>query len=220
MQSRPDCRSQACNGQWSCTPHCVSEPADAQARDAHAAPGPCGRTLGEGRVATLATVLESAPKVTVLEDDDIGLLPTAPGTSLGAHFPDHTALARSYSKAYDPDLRVGVIGGPAELVDGARVLRTFGTGWTSRILQDTLARLLTDEAATRLVRSSAHRYGLHGTGLAAPLAGHGVPTRNQGGLMLRVPVADKTSALVTIGATAAGRLPRGVRDTCSSAPPV
>ncbi|MFF3744326.1 aminotransferase class I/II-fold pyridoxal phosphate-dependent enzyme [Streptomyces kronopolitis] len=161
---------------------------------------PCGRTLTEARAAALAAVLESAPNVTVLEDDGIGPLAAAPGTSIGAHLPARTALVRSYSTAYGPDLRLGVIGGPGELVERARVLRTFGTGWTSRILQDALAHLLTDEATTHLVREAAHRYTLRRAALAERLAPHGVHTRNQDGLMLWVPVADETSALVTMAA--------------------
>lgn len=58
---------------------------------------------------------------------------------------------RSYSTAYGPDLRLGVVSGPGELSERARVLRTFGSGWTSRILQDALAHPLTDPATTRRV---------------------------------------------------------------------
>lgn len=161
---------------------------------------PCGWTLTERRAAALAALLESAPNVTVVEDDGIGPLATTPGASIGVHLPHRTALVRSYSKAYGPDLRLGVVGGPGELVERARVLRTFGTGWTSRILQDALAHLLVDEAATRCVREAADRYGRRRTALADRLDGHGVRTRNQDGLMLWVPVADETSALVTMAA--------------------
>ncbi|MDW6059413.1 aminotransferase class I/II-fold pyridoxal phosphate-dependent enzyme [Streptomyces sp. FXJ1.4098] len=164
------------------------------------AQAPCGWTLSEQRAAALAAVLEDAPNVTVIEDDGIGPLATRPGASMGTHLPGRTALVRSYSKAYGPDLRLAVVGGPGELVERARVLRTFGSGWTSRILQDALAHLLTDAATTRRVQEAAERYGLRRGALAERLAGLGVPTLNQDGLMLWVPVADETSALVTLAA--------------------
>ncbi|MFI1293651.1 aminotransferase class I/II-fold pyridoxal phosphate-dependent enzyme [Streptomyces sp. NPDC020792] len=161
---------------------------------------PCGWMLTERRAKDLAVLLEAAPNVTVVEDDGIGPLTAEPAASIGAHLPRRTALVRSYSKAYGPDLRLGVVGGPAELVERARVLRTFGSGWTSRILQDALAHLLTDPATGRRVEEAARRYRERRTALAERLAGHGVPTRNEDGLMLWVPVADETSALVTLAA--------------------
>lgn len=164
------------------------------------AQAPCGWTVSEERAAALAALLEASPNVVVIEDDGIGPVAMSPTASVGAHLPGRTALVRSYSKSYGPDLRIAVVGGPAEVVERARVLRTFGTGWTSRILQDALAHLLTDDATTDRVRSAAHRYDQRRRALADRLAGHGVPTANRDGLMLWVPVADETSALVTLAA--------------------
>ncbi|MEK8171123.1 aminotransferase class I/II-fold pyridoxal phosphate-dependent enzyme [Streptomyces sp. M19] len=123
-----------------------------------------------------------------------------PAGTIGAHLPGRTVVVRSYSKAYGPDLRLAVIGGPRDVVDRARVLRTYGTGWTSRILQDALAHLLTDPASEERVREAARRYTLRREGLADRLAARGVRTDNRDGLMLWVPVADETSALVTLAA--------------------
>ncbi|WP_326612711.1 aminotransferase class I/II-fold pyridoxal phosphate-dependent enzyme [Streptomyces scopuliridis] len=164
------------------------------------AQAPCGWTVGEERAAALAAALEGAPNVLVLEDDGIGPVAMAPAASIGAHLPGRTVLVRSYSKSYGPDLRIAVVGGPKEVVERARVLRTFGTGWTSRILQDALAYLLTDDGTTGHVRAAARRYDLRRTALATRLAAHGVPTANRDGLMLWVPVVDETSALVTLAA--------------------
>ncbi|CDR08835.1 aminotransferase domain-containingtranscriptional regulator [Streptomyces iranensis] len=161
---------------------------------------PCGWSLGPERSAELAGVLEGAPNVAIVEDDGLGPLTTGPAAVLGAHLPHRTALVRSYSKAYGPDLRIAVVGGPREMVERARVLRTFGTGWTSRILQDALAHLLTDEEAGRCVREAARRYDARRSALAERLAERGVHTANRDGLMLWVPVVDETSALVTLAA--------------------
>ncbi|MEV6133549.1 aminotransferase class I/II-fold pyridoxal phosphate-dependent enzyme [Streptomyces violaceusniger] len=161
---------------------------------------PCGWSLGPERSAALAGVLEGAPNVIIVEDDGLGPLTTTPVAVLGAHLPHRTALVRSYSKAYGPDLRIAVVGGPQEIIERARVLRTFGTGWTSRILQDALAHLLTDEDASRCVRDAARRYDERRSALAERLAQRGVRTGNRDGLMLWVPVVDETSALVTLAA--------------------
>ena len=159
---------------------------------------PRGWSLTTERATALAAALDASPNTVALEDDGIGPLARRPAVSVGAHLPERTVVVRSYSKAYGPDLRLAVVGGPQDVVERVRVLRTYGTGWTSRILQDTLAHLLRDPSAGRRVAEAAHRYALRRTGLAERLATHGVPTDNRDGLQLWVPVADETSALVTL----------------------
>ncbi|WP_189037444.1 aminotransferase class I/II-fold pyridoxal phosphate-dependent enzyme [Streptomyces daqingensis] len=161
---------------------------------------PCGWSLGARRAAELAAVLEGAANVSVVEDDGLGPLAAAPAHSIGSHLPGRTVVVRSYSKAYGPDLRLAVLGGPRSIVERARVLRTYGTGWTSRILQDALAHLLTDGATAEYVENAVRHYRLRRVGLAERLAEHGIETRNRDGLSLWIPVADETSALVTLAA--------------------
>ncbi|HEV7628286.1 MAG TPA: aminotransferase class I/II-fold pyridoxal phosphate-dependent enzyme, partial [Streptomyces sp.] len=161
---------------------------------------PCGWSMTGQRAAELAATLQGAPNVAVVEDDGIGPLAAHPAHSIGTHLPDRTVVVRSYSKAYGPDLRLAVLGGPHAVVEKARVLRTYGTGWTSRILQDALAHLLTDSATAAFVEDAAGHYRVRRTGLAGRLAEHGVDTLNRDGLSLWIPVADETSALVTLAA--------------------
>ncbi|WP_019547350.1 aminotransferase class I/II-fold pyridoxal phosphate-dependent enzyme [Streptomyces sulphureus] len=161
---------------------------------------PCGWTIGHDRADRLTALLAAAPHVFLLEDDGIGPLAQHPGASLAARLPDRSVVVRSYSKSYGPDLRIAVIGGPREVVEKTRVLRTYGTGWTSRILQGALAHLLRDRRTTALVEAAARRYAHRREALAGRLAEREVPTRNQDGLALWVPVADETSALVTLAA--------------------
>jgi len=161
---------------------------------------PCGWSMSARRAEALAAALEGAANVAVVEDDGLGPLAAVPACSIGAHLPDRTVVVRSYSKAYGPDLRLAVLGGPQSIVEKARVLRTYGTGWTSRILQDALAHLLTDSTTAAHVEDAARHYRLRRTGLAERLAGHGIKTRNHDGLSLWIPVADETSALVTLAA--------------------
>lgn len=160
---------------------------------------PCGHALTPARAAELAALLAPAGTLAV-EDDGIGEVSAAPAVSVGEHLPGRTVLVRSYSKSHGPDLRIAVLGGAGEAVEKVRVLRSFGTGWTSRILQDALAHLLGDPEAERAVVRARETYARRRDGLAAALAERGLPTANRDGLALWVPVADESEALVTLAA--------------------
>ncbi|MCA1219012.1 aminotransferase class I/II-fold pyridoxal phosphate-dependent enzyme [Streptomyces sp. 8L] len=164
------------------------------------AQSPCGWTITEERADLLAGVLAAAPAVLLVEDDGSGPLALRPAASLAARLPERSVLVRSYSKSHGPDLRVAVLGGRRDVVDKVRVLRTYGTGWTSRILQNALAYLLTDAATAERVENAALRYGHRRRAMAERLAERGVPTHNRDGLSLWVPVADESAALVTLAA--------------------
>ncbi|MFI7613295.1 PLP-dependent aminotransferase family protein [Nonomuraea terrae] len=160
---------------------------------------PCGHAVTPERSAELAALLERSATL-IVEDDGIGELSVSPMVSLGTRFPDRTVLVRSYSKSHGPDLRIAVIGGAAEAVERVRVLRSFGTGWTSRILQDALAHLLGDAEVRERVRHAGEVYAARRARLAAELAARGVPTGGSDGLVLWVPVRDEPAALVTLAA--------------------
>ncbi|MEU8360753.1 PLP-dependent aminotransferase family protein [Nonomuraea sp. NPDC048882] len=160
---------------------------------------PCGHAVTRERSAELAALLEPA-KTLIVEDDGMGELSVSPMVSLGARFPDRTVLVRSYSKSHGPDLRIAVIGGAADAVERVRVLRSFGTGWTSRILQDTLAHLLGDADVRSRVAHAREVYARRRARLAAELAARGVRTGGGDGLALWVPVRDEPAALVTLAA--------------------
>ena len=160
---------------------------------------PCGHSVTPGRAAALADLLEPTATL-VVEDDGLGDAAVSPAVTVGDRLPDRTVLVRSYSKSHGPDLRIAVLGGAAETVERVRVLRSFGTGWTSRILQDALAHLLTDPAARAAVDRARHVYARRRTALARALDDRGVPTPNRDGLVLWVPVHDESAALVTLAA--------------------
>ncbi|WWJ92453.1 aminotransferase class I/II-fold pyridoxal phosphate-dependent enzyme [Erwinia aphidicola] len=103
-----------------------------------------GHTLSEARSNELAAVL-SGTTPWIVEDDGIGALSAHPLWSLGRFFPERTLHVRSFSKAYGPDLRLGVLSGPEALVKRIRSWRNFGASWTSRILQQSVAWMLADE---------------------------------------------------------------------------
>ncbi|MER7424033.1 PLP-dependent aminotransferase family protein, partial [Nonomuraea rubra] len=134
---------------------------------------PCGHAVTPARSAELAELLEPA-KTLIVEDDGIGELSVSPMVSMGARFPGRTVLVRSYSKSHGPDLRIAVIGGAADAVERVRVLRSFGTGWTSRILQDTLAHLLGDAGVRERVAHARAGFGRRRPRVAAGRGGGGV----------------------------------------------
>ncbi|MEU7827781.1 aminotransferase class I/II-fold pyridoxal phosphate-dependent enzyme [Nonomuraea sp. NPDC049129] len=160
---------------------------------------PCGYAVPESRSAELARLL--APTNTlIVEDDGIGDLSTEPLSSIGTRLPDRTVLVRSYSKSHGPDLRLAIIGGAAEAVERVRVLRSYGTGWTSRILQDALAHLLTDPGTQSIVEQARIAYARRRASLVTALSARGVHTGGRDSLVLWVPVHDESEALVTLAA--------------------
>ncbi|MEO3789783.1 PLP-dependent aminotransferase family protein [Nonomuraea sp. B10E15] len=160
---------------------------------------PCGHAVTPERSAELAALLEPTATL-IVEDDGIGELSVSPMVSMGTRFPDRTVLVRSYSKSHGPDLRIAIVGGAAEAVERVRVLRSFGTGWTSRILQDALAHLLGDAAARAGVERARDTYAGRRARLAAELSARGVRTGGRDGLVLWVPVREESAALVTLAA--------------------
>jgi DNA-binding transcriptional MocR family regulator len=160
---------------------------------------PTGSFTDPVRAGELAGVL-AASQALVIEDDGLADVSTQPLHSLGRRLPERTVLVRSYSKTHGPDLRAAVVGGAAEAVERARAYRTFGAGWTSRIVQDALAWLLQDPSTQAIVSSAREEYAARRVRMGESLARAGISTANRDGLSLWVPVADERSALVTLAA--------------------
>ena len=134
----------------------------------------------------------------VIEDDGAGDISENPLLSLGNFLPQQTILIRSFSKAYGPDLRIGIMGSanprPIEL---ARETLKFGAGWVSRILQNSLAHLITDKESMHTVAVARETYKRRRTLLARALTERGVSPLSHDGLVMSVPVpSDARSQLV------------------------
>ncbi|PSK67508.1 HTH-type transcriptional regulator TauR [Micromonospora sp. MH33] len=169
---------------------------------------PTGHSVDPARSAELAAAL-SGSETLVVEDDGMADLAPGPVQTLGTVFPDRVVFLRSYSKSHGPDLRLAVLGGAAALIERARVYRTFGSGWTSRILQNCLAHLLNDPHTRALVTETGETYRARRRTLAAALAARGVRTGGTEGLSLWMPVEDERSALVTLAAHGVAVVPGG-----------
>lgn len=156
-----------------------------------------GVSLTEGRRDALAAELRTA-EVVIIEDDGVGDIAEAPYRGVGEVLPEQTVLVRSYSKTHGPDLRVAVIGGRAESVRQANDMLQYGSGWTSRILQNALAHLLHDPAAQAKVHHAREVYSQRRHHLVRMLAEKGVPVRTHDGLSISVPVRNEQQALLVL----------------------
>ncbi len=167
---------------------------------------PVGHNVDADRRDELAHLLSGTETIAV-EDDGLGPLAGEPLHSIGELLPERTVLIRSYSKSHGPDLRLAVLGGPRTLLEKAQTYRTFGAGWTSRILQNCLAALLIDPAVVRAVSSAGELYRQRRGSLADALSRRGIHTIGSDGLCLWVPVDDERSALVTLAAAGIAVVP-------------
>lgn len=161
------------------------------------AQSPTGSALDAGRCEELAALLRRTETL-VIEDDGAGEVSGAAEESIGRFLPHAVVRIRSFSKSHGPDLRLAVIGGAAAPIERARTRQSFGTGWTSRILQRALAHLLEDPAAQAAVRAAGEAYAWRRGRLAEELAARGVRVSNRSGLSVWIPVRDEQSALVTL----------------------
>jgi DNA-binding transcriptional MocR family regulator len=161
------------------------------------AQSPTGSALDAERCKELAALLRGAETL-VIEDDGAGEVSSAVEESLGRLLPHAVVRVRSFSKSHGPDLRLAVVGGAAAPIERARTRQSFGTGWTSRILQRALAHLLDDPAAQSAVRAAREAYAWRRDQLVEELAARGVVVTNRDGLSVWIPVRDEQSALVTL----------------------
>ena len=136
----------------------------------------------------------------VVENDGTGDASVSSVASVGRLLPEQTVMVRSFSKSHGPDLRIAVVGGPSAVVERARVRRSYGSGWTSRLLQMALAWMLTDDGSMRAVTAARSAYAARRQNLADALHERGVEVANRDGLSVWIPVADERAALVTLAA--------------------
>lgn len=156
-----------------------------------------GVSMTSNRREELVPILKKHEAI-VIEDDGAGDISENPLLSLGNFLPQQTILIRSFSKAYGPDLRIGIMGSanprPIEL---ARETLKFGAGWVSRILQNSLAHLITDKESMHTVAVARETYKRRRTLLARALTERGVSPLSHDGLVMSVPVpSDARSQLV------------------------
>lgn len=156
-----------------------------------------GASVTPGRRDELAALLAGTDTL-VVEDDGLGELSAFDYHGVAELLPDQSVLVRSYSKSHSPDLRLGVMAGAAEPIERVRVYRQFGSGWTSRLLQNALAWLLEDEKSRTTVATARTTYQKRREHLAGLLAERGVASAGVDGLAIWVPVRSEHEALLVL----------------------
>jgi len=124
---------------------------------------PTGASWSVERAAALAQVVASHAGVVVIEDDHFaGISCSRPGSLMSdRRIEDRVIYIRSFSKSIGPDLRIAVAVARPRLRSPLAESKNFADGWTSRILQRTLAGVLQDaeldESLSAAVRAYADR---------------------------------------------------------------
>jgi DNA-binding transcriptional MocR family regulator len=170
------------------------------------AQNPTGVTMTAERAQALAHVL-SGSEALVVEDDSAAGLSTSPLASLGCWLPDRTVHIRSFSKSHGPDLRLAALSAPAPVLGALAARRQLGQGWSSRLLQQVLLALLTDEDATAQVGEAATTYAARRAHVVDGLRARGVEVGGREGINIWVPVHDETAAVVRLASQGIGVAP-------------
>ncbi|WP_165547280.1 PLP-dependent aminotransferase family protein [Kribbella sindirgiensis] len=156
-----------------------------------------GASVTPARRDELAALLAGTGTL-VVEDDGLGELSSFDYHGVAEVLPDQSVLVRSYSKSHSPDLRLAVMAGAAEPIERVRVYRQFGSGWTSRLLQNALAWLLQDEFATSAVATARTTYRERREHLAGLLSARGLEPTGVDGLAVWVPVRSEHEATLVL----------------------
>jgi DNA-binding transcriptional MocR family regulator len=119
---------------------------------------------------------------------------------------------RSVSKSLGPDLRLAVVAGDEATITRVAGRQALGTGWVSYQLQEMVADLWSDAAATRTLAEAARVYAGRGAALRSALAAHGITASGRSGFTCWVSVADEdgvAAALAQGGDPPVSRIPAG-----------
>jgi DNA-binding transcriptional MocR family regulator len=189
---------------------------------------PYGGCFSPRRRDALLDVLREAPDVLVVENDHAAEIAGVPLSSLTSGELPRWAQVRTVTKYLGTDLRWAALAcDPTTLArhDG-RLLLT--SGWISHVLQEMVARLLTDAGARLLVGAARDAYAERREALTGELRRRGIPAHGASGLNVWVPVRDEAAVVnglrsrgwwVAAGARFRLAAGPGVRITTAGLPP-
>lgn len=161
------------------------------------AQNPTGAAFDAARVTALGTVLDRHPDVLVLEDDHAGLVSGAPAHTL-CNGRRRFALARSFSKALGPDLRVAIVSGDEETVARIEGRQLVGMRWVSHVLQQLVVALSNEKGVTARLKAAARTYGQRRKALLDALSGHGITAMGRSGLNVWIPVREEAAVVARL----------------------
>ena len=158
------------------------------------AQNPTGAALSPERAKALRKVLEGYPEVLVIEDDHAGFVSGSDTETLclGRR---QWAIARSYSKALGPDLRVALLVGDAETIARVDGRQQLGIRWVSHLLQKLVAELLAEKGMNQRLKRAARIYRDRRNALIEALADRGISSCGRSGLNVWIPVPEEASVV-------------------------
>jgi len=135
---------------------------------------PTGASWSRERMTSLADVVAAHKDVIVLEDDQFaGVANVSCGSLLSdPRVEPRTIYLRSFSKSVGPDLRIAVAVARPELKELLLEAKSFADGWTSRLLQRTLAAVLADPELYDVLDRARKAYLERRTAAAPPSTGY------------------------------------------------
>jgi GntR family transcriptional regulator/MocR family aminotransferase len=138
---------------------------------------PTGASWTPERLRSLGDVLSQYPHVLAIEDDHFGDIAERQVGSLLAdsRVEDRVIYIRSFSKSIAPDLRLSVAAARPRLRTLLQEAKTHADGWSSRLLQRVLARVLQDEELTSWLARVRQIYRIRRERVAGVLANGSLP---------------------------------------------
>ncbi|WP_405782572.1 aminotransferase class I/II-fold pyridoxal phosphate-dependent enzyme [Streptomyces sp. NBC_00859] len=156
---------------------------------------PLGACFSARRRAALLDVLAGFPAVLVVEDDHNADVAGAASFSLASGGLPRWAQVRTVSKHLGIDLRWAAVACDATTLarhDGRMLLTS---GWVSHLLQETVARAMSDQRVRTLVAGAGRTYTERRDGLVARLGEYGIAAHGASGLNVWVPVRDESAVV-------------------------
>ncbi len=159
------------------------------------AQNPLGSAFDDERRADLARTLSANPEVLVIEDDHCGPVSGSELITLGRGR-RRWALVQSMAKTLGPDLRLALVTGDDMTLDRTVGRFSIGPGWVSRILQLTVASMLSDSGVASLLNRAEQSYRSRREALVDGLRRSGIHgATGRSGLNVWVPVVSEQSAI-------------------------
>jgi GntR family transcriptional regulator/MocR family aminotransferase len=138
---------------------------------------PTGASWTPERLRALGDVLSQYPRVLAVEDDHFGDIAEERAGSLLAdpRVEERVLYIRSFSKSIAPDLRLSVAAARPRLKTLLQEAKSHADGWSSRLLQRVLARVLQDDGLASWLARVRQTYRMRRQRVAEVLANHRLP---------------------------------------------
>jgi DNA-binding transcriptional MocR family regulator len=188
---------------------------------------PSGAALTPGRARQLQRVLHNRLDVLVIEDDHASFLARVPYAPVH-HRNGRWAHVRSFSKSFNPDLRLAVMTGDDQTMTALLDRLVVTERWVSHLLQALAHALLTDAASRAIVARAAETYDRRRDSMISALSTIGLKPLGSTGYNVWLPLSDEAATVQELAqagwAVAPGerfRLssPPGIRITASRVKP-